>query len=128
MTRLDQGNPESDSNSILLLRWLHLLMARRHWLLDSGPSGAWFLGSMTPLEMIPIVGRGFCPDGRVVPRFGLWRNIPRRHGLVDFGSPSGSFLEGRGFPLKGMCSRGGTGTWLLAPLVIARLTKRMRNA
>ena len=58
------------------------------------------------------MGRGFGPDGRVVPKFGLWRNIPRRHGLVDFGSPSGSFLEGRGFPFKGMCSRGGH--WLLA--------------
>ena len=52
---------------------------------------------MAPLEMISdffLVGGGFGSDSQVVLRFGLWRNIPWRHGLVASGSPSGSCLEG----------------------------------
>ena len=43
------------------------------------------------------------------------------------GSLSGSWLEGRNFSFKGIFSRGGTGSWLLAPLVLAWLTMRMRK-
>ena len=46
---------------------------------------------------------------------------------MAFGSLSGSWIEGRYFSFKGMCSRRVTGSWLLAPLVLARLTIRMQN-
>ena len=76
-------------------------------------------------QRFSFVGGGFGSYGRVVPRFGLWRNIPRRHGIMASGSPSGSYLEGRVFHLKVMCSRGGTGSWLLAPIFLAWLTMHM---
>ena len=63
------------------------------------------LGDDTP--RFSLLDGVFGSDGRVVPRFGLWRNIPQRHGLVASGSLSSSCLAGRGFSLKGMCSRGG---------------------
>ena len=37
--------------------------------------------------------------------------FPRMHWLLASGSLGGSWLEGRGFSFKGMCSRGGH--WLL---------------
>ena len=74
------------------------------------------LGDDTP--RFSLLGGVFGSDGWVVPRFGIWKNIPQRHGLVDSGSLSGSCIEGRDFSLKGMCSRGGTGSWLLAPLFV----------
>ena len=52
-------------------------------------------------QRFSFVGGGFGSYGRVVPRFGLWRNIPRRHGIMASGSPSGSYLEGRVFSFEG---------------------------
>ena len=85
-------------------------MARRHWLLASGPTGADVPGQRHPWRWCPkifLVGWRFGSEGRVVPRFGIWRNITQRQGLMASGSLSGSCLEGRDFSVKGMCLRGG---------------------
>ena len=84
------------------------------------------LGDDTP--RFSLLGGVFGSDGRVVPRFGLWRNIPQRHGLVAYGSLSGSFLEGRDFSSNEICSGGGTGSWIMDPLLLAQSTMWMQNA
>ena len=81
----------SPLGDILLPRCLHSLMARRHWLLDSGPSGSYVPGQWHPWILYPLfsfVGGGFGSDGRVVPRCG-----------------------------PGVIFRGVTGSWILAILL-----------
>ena len=55
---------------------------------------------------------GFVSDGLVFPEMRALAEYRGGTGLWILALTSGSYLEGRGFSLKGMCSRGGH--WLLA--------------
>ena len=62
------------------------------------------------------MGGGFGSDGLVFPKMWALAEYHGGTGLWLLSLTSGSYLEGGVFSLKGMCSRGGTGSWLLAPI------------
>ena len=66
-------------------------------------------------------------DGLVVPRCGLWWFFRGGTGswLLDVYLSLG--LRGGVFPLMECARLEGTGSWLLAPLFLARLTMLMQN-
>ena len=74
-----------------------------------GPSGDDLPGQWHPWRLYPssLVGGGVGSDGLVFPE--MW-DLAEYHGgtgLWLLALTSGSYLEGRDFSLKGMCSRGG---------------------
>ena len=89
-------------------------MARRHWLLDSGPSGAYFQGQCHPWKWysFSLVGGSFGSVGLVFPEMQALAEYCRGTGSWLLFLTSGPYLEGQDFSLKGMCSRGGH--WILA--------------